>query len=250
MSTHVDRERTFHDQRFADPSVRANSVRRFYTINRSIKEHYRQLLLPGCAGTRVLEYGCGVNNLAVDLAKRGAEVVAIDISQVALETAAQVASAARVGSHITFQCMNAEVLAFNDNSFDIVCGTGILHHLNLEQALAEVVRILRTDGKAVFVEPLGHNVLINLYRRLTPAIRSPDEHPLRKADLDRLHHYFGSVRVSYYYLTALAATPFAGKPGFATLLSVLEQTDRVLLHLPLLRYQAWQVLIEVSQPLK
>jgi hypothetical protein len=46
-----------------------------------------------------------------------------------------------------------------------------------------MTKILQPKGKAIFIEPLGHNFLINLYRRLTPNIRSADEHPLLAKDL-------------------------------------------------------------------
>lgn len=42
----------------------------------------------------------------------------------------------------------------------------------------------------MFFEPLGHNLLINLYRRLTPELRTEDEHPLVACDLERLVNYF------------------------------------------------------------
>jgi ubiquinone/menaquinone biosynthesis C-methylase UbiE len=64
--------------------------------------------------------------------------------------------------------MNAEATTFPDNSFDLICGSSILHHLNLDKACAEIRRILRPDGGAVFIEPLGHNPLINMFRKLTP----------------------------------------------------------------------------------
>ena len=51
------------------------------------------------------------------------------------------------------------------NRFDIIYGTGILHHLNLKACLDEIERILKPGGKFVFIEPLGTNPVINLYRK-------------------------------------------------------------------------------------
>ena len=64
--------------------------------------------------------------------------------------------------------------------FDIVYGTGILHHLEINKCLNEIHRILKPDGNLLFVEPLGTNPLINLYRKFTPNSRSKDEHPFTK----------------------------------------------------------------------
>ena len=41
----------------------------------------------------------------------------------------------------------------------------------------EINKVLKDDGEMVFLEPLGTNPLINLYRKLTPKSRSVDEHP-------------------------------------------------------------------------
>ena len=42
-------------------------------------------------------------------------------------------------------------MSFADNSFDLICGTGILHHLDIHAAFHEISRTLRPDGIAVFV---------------------------------------------------------------------------------------------------
>ena len=55
---------------------------------------------------------------------------------------------------------NCEKTKFENNSFDIVYGTGILHHLQFNKCLDEIHRILKPNGSIVFVEPLGTNPLI------------------------------------------------------------------------------------------
>jgi hypothetical protein len=52
---------------------------------------------------------------------------------------------------------------------------------DLSLACSEIARVLRPGGPAIFVEPLGHNPLINAYRKRTPALRTVDEHPPTKA---------------------------------------------------------------------
>ena len=51
--------------------------------------------------------------------------------------------------------MDAEHTNFPDNSFDVVTGSAILHHLNIENCYQELHRILKKDGHAVFKEPMG-----------------------------------------------------------------------------------------------
>ena len=135
-------------------------------------------------------------------------------------------------------------MSFPDDHFDLVYGSAILHHLDLRAACREIARVLRPGGRAVFLEPLGHNVLINLYRRLTPAMRTVDEHPLRMADLDTIAEHFADTRVHYHVLTALAAVPLRTFPGAARLFRTLHAVDRALFRVPACRRQAWQVVIE------
>jgi SAM-dependent methyltransferase len=89
--------------------------------------------------------------------------------------------------------MNAEETAFADNSFDLICETEIFHHFNLNKACAEIRRILRPDACAVFIELLGHNPLVNLYRKLTPQIRSVDKHSLLVKDVSDIREQFVQV---------------------------------------------------------
>lgn len=243
MTNRLQREQDFHNQRFSEPSVRSQQVSRFYQLATSVQADYRRLIRTPTASW-ILEYGCGTANYAFDLAQNGTRVVGIDISAVALQLARQTTDKAEV----SFSQMNAEGLAMADNTFDLVCGTGILHHLDLEAALAEIARVLRPNGRAIFIEPLGHNIFINAFRRFTPNIRSQDEHPLLTDDLVLFHRYFGAVETRYYYFTTLALTPFVHLKLFPTLLKTAETVDKILFKLPFLQKQAWQILIQLSQP--
>ena len=67
--------------------------------------------------------------------------------------------------------------------------------------------MLAPGGWAAFVEPLGHNPLINAYRRRTPEMRTPDEHPLRVEDFVMAGDRFELVEVDYFNLLTLASVP-------------------------------------------
>ena len=251
ITPRVDREREFHDIRYADESVRRQQVSKFYSITDSITQAYQTQLLNNSQGSKIIEYGCGKGSCAFQLANNRAELVTgIDISPVAIEAAREQATAENLDANLEFEIMNAENLEFPPSSYDLICGSGILHHLDLSSATDSIVRTLKPDGKAIFLEPMGHNFLINLYRRLTPAIRTADEHPLLVKDLNQIKHKFKQSKISYFYLTSLAACFAAGKPGFKTLLRCCEAIDSVLLRLPVIKQQAWLVLIELEQPLK
>ncbi|MEL6930511.1 MAG: class I SAM-dependent methyltransferase [Cyanobacteria bacterium J06600_6] len=247
----LKREQEFHDRRFAEDTERQQKVGKFYQITKSIKQAKEKMLLDSSKGAKVIEYGCGTGSYAFDLAQQGAELVTgIDISSVAIEKARTVAIERGVEQNTSFEVMNAENLEFAPDSYDLICGSGILHHLDLDLAMDSIVKVLAADGKAVFLEPLGHNFLINLYRRLTPSIRSEDEHPLLAKDLANFKQRFHQVNIQYFYLTSLGASFLVGKPGFNLVLKSLELLDSALLKIPGIKRQAWMVLIELSEPIK
>jgi ubiquinone/menaquinone biosynthesis C-methylase UbiE len=250
LSERIQREKDFHDQRFANDANRQKKVKNFYRITTTVKQLYQQTLLQQSSTCRFLEYGCGTGSTAFDLARQGAKVAAIDISKTALDKEQEHALQQGLDKQMRFLLMNAESLAVQDNSFDIVYGSGILHHLSLAAGLRELQRVLPPTGTALFIEPMGHNLFINLFRSLTPAIRSRDEHPLLDKDIALMHRYFRQVHVHYFYFLSLVAAPFAMMPGFPAVLRWLESIDQFLFQATWFRKQAWIALIQLSEPIK
>jgi SAM-dependent methyltransferase len=239
-------ERRYYDRVFGN-DIRAKT-RKYYVIARTNEVFYRNFLAERCAGKDVLEYGCGLGNTAFFLASNKARVVGIDISEVAIQQAAEEAERRRTVS-VSFQVMDAEATTYSDNQFDIICGTGILHHLNLKAACTEMTRLLKPEGFGIFVEPLGHNPVIKLYRKLTPHLRTADEHPFQMTDLGLVSHYFDKVEMRYFHICTLLAVPFYRLGVFFTiLLQTLQLFDRLLFAVPYFRKYAWMIAIIVSKP--
>ena len=94
------------------------------------------------AGKKVLEIGCGTGEFTKRIAQTWADITAIDISPDLLEIARETTPNVNVRFHI----QNVENLDFEDGSFDVVIGSSILHHLNLDPALKEIYRVLRSGG--------------------------------------------------------------------------------------------------------
>jgi SAM-dependent methyltransferase len=243
-----EREADFHDRAFSD-EIRSDLWSKYYRVVRSSTDFHRRYVESHCEGAAVLEYGCGLTNQALFLADRGAtSVIGIDISAVAVERGNERARSGGYDS-VSYRVMDAEDMDFEDDSFDLVCGGGILHHLDVSRAYSELSRVLRPSGSAIFVEPLGHNPLINHFRDRTPELRTPDEHPLLMADLQAAEEFFGTVRARFFHLSGLAAVPFRRLSGFRRIVAALDAVDRVLFRLvPPIRKHAWQVAIEFTRP--
>jgi len=242
------KEKVFHDKAFSE-GTRDRAVK-FYTSVSKSRDFYDDFLRSHCLQKDVLEYGCGPGYEALFIAKSASSVTGIDISDTAIEQAKEMARQEQI-TNATFRAMDAEAMDFSDESFDLICGMGILHHLDLDKSLSEIARTLRPGGKAIFIEPLGHNPFINLYRKITPNLRTEDEHPLLAKDLKSMQSYFSKIEPHYFHFHSIMAVPFRKLPGYTLLLKTLDAADRALFKLfPFARKYAWQVVIVLSHPVK
>lgn len=134
-------------------------------------------------GKVVLDYGCGPGYTTKRLLENGAlHVTGMDVSEGEIEAARARAQRDGLADRAEFFVGDAHATGFPDDSFDLVIGQSILHHLDIRVALTEIRRVLKPGGSAVFLEPLAHNPLLRLGRALTPGGRTPDEHPLTERD--------------------------------------------------------------------
>ncbi|UGS35022.1 class I SAM-dependent methyltransferase [Capillimicrobium parvum] len=100
---------------------------------------------------RSLEIGAGTGYFSLNLVQAGIvrEAVATDISPGMLDTLR--ANAQRLGLDVETVACDAEALPFADDSFDLVFGHAVLHHLpHLDVAFSEFLRVLRPGGTFVF----------------------------------------------------------------------------------------------------
>lgn len=100
---------------------------------------------------RVLELGSGTGFFSINLRLAGVvdSVHLSDVSPGMLEVATRNAAAA--GLEMEGSVADAEALPFPDDSFDLVIGHAVIHHIpDVEKALTEVIRVLRPGGRFVF----------------------------------------------------------------------------------------------------
>lgn len=236
----IRREKAFHNERFAEDNREAQD--KYYEAIAHLNARMTSLICEAVAGKDVLEYGCAQGGASLQFAPLARSIHGIDISDVAIGQA-QAAAAARGTTNATFSVADAMETGIADDSFDTIFGSGIIHHLDTERSLRELHRLLRPGGVAIFKEPLGENVAINMYRRATPDARTVDEHPLLRGDFAIARSIFKDVELDFHGLFAIGAVPFRKTRLFRPLLSALSAIDRAALRVPGLRWQAWYVLM-------
>ena len=96
----------------------------------------------------VLEIGVGCGSHAQLLAQHSRSFTGIDLTEYAVEATTR--RMREFGLEASILRMNAEQLAFNDNSLDFIWTWGVIHHSpNTPRILKEMHRVLRPGGRAV-----------------------------------------------------------------------------------------------------
>jgi SAM-dependent methyltransferase len=121
-------------------------------------------------GMQVLDVACGTGNVAIPAARKGAQVIGVDIAANLLEQARQ--RAAAEGLTIRFEEGDAEQLAFPDASFDIVTSMfGAMFAPRPDHVARELMRVCRPGGVVAMANwtPQGFvGKVFDLTRRYAP----------------------------------------------------------------------------------
>jgi SAM-dependent methyltransferase len=172
-----------------------NTMRAERYLDQKVEEYAR--------GKDILDFGCYDGWMIPRFAAmQPASITGVDISQAGIDIAIQ-----KYGNLAKFYCGDAHATPFADNSFDLVVGRSILHHLNFELGLKEVARITRPGGHIVFTEPLYDNPAAKIMRALTPKARTEDEKPLSAEQIHFADNFFGGK--SEHFFINLISTPLA-----------------------------------------
>jgi len=246
-------EAQFHDAQANDIDRQQDKGRqdgnlKYYSVTEHSNDYIRNWLRENVPGKVFLDYACGEGEAAVDAAKLGAALsIGMDISRGRLVLATQSAQEAGVGDKTVFLQGDCENTGLPENSIDVILCSGMLHHLDLSYAFPELRRILKPGGVVLAAEALGYNPLIQLYRMLTPKLRTDWEkrHILRLRDVRFARRFFNVRNVRYWHLFSLLAVPWRRTPLFRAALTIGNAFDRVALRIPPICYMAWQFTFEM-----
>jgi ubiquinone/menaquinone biosynthesis C-methylase UbiE len=165
---------------------------------------------------RTLEIGAGTGYFTLNLLRAGLieDAVATDISQGMLDSLS--VNADRLGLKVETVRAEAERLPFPDDSFDLVFGHAVLHHLpDLHASFAELYRVLRPGGMIAFCgEPSRYGDRLASYPKRAGIRTAPLWRALMRVDerqngdtseeVLEHHHLEGSVDVHAFTPAQLA----------------------------------------------
>ena len=211
-------------------------------------------LTKNCQDKKVLDYGCGNGIHSVFLAKQGAKMIGIDLSEPLLRIAKKRAKQEGVEDKTDFLLMDCEELKFPDNSFDIIFDGGTFSSLDVKKAYPKLARVLKPTGFLVGIETFGHNPLTNFKRKINKLrgkrTKWAAEHILKMKDIDLAKNYFHRVEIRFFHLVSWIIFPFLNIKGAKFLLKFFEAIDKILFGLPFLRKYAFKIVFIFSQPKK
>lgn len=231
-------EAAFHDARVDDDCRKLGyayaSVRDVHGFN-DVPPEYRN--------RSVLELGCFRGNRARALAMgdfRGS-YTGIDISPAAIDHCTGLG----LPANFRFRVDNANTLdTIGDGEVDYAFGDGVLHHLDLACLAPALARKLSPDGCARFIEPAQGNLLLRAFRKLTPKLRTPDEHPFDGASIELLQRHF-RVSIVHEALLRPWLPMLCFNAGWS--IAAARWLDRRLLRYRFFQRQAWLLLIELRK---
>ncbi len=127
-------------------------------------------------GRRVLDVGCGNGYVLSRYAREGAQVYGVDLTETGIVLCRRRFALSDLRG--AFAVGSAEDLPYPDQTFDLVCSMGVLHHTpDTHKAVDEIFRVLKPGGRLIVM--LYHrnsaNFRVNLFLRRMIQFRSLQE---------------------------------------------------------------------------
>jgi ubiquinone/menaquinone biosynthesis C-methylase UbiE len=244
----------YYDCVWSSPDKEISTRLRFQTSCRK----FALECLGDLKGKKILEIGPGQGQETLLFAKEGAQVYALDISSKSLKFIKSLSGVqysvpdvesneqtAKDTGQINFIHANAEQLPFKGETFDRVFAQTMLMHTDALQIAKECARILRSGGKAVFMEPLKGNPLLYVYRNVFSPFKFTFPRYIGLKEGEQMGRYFKMYLHREFYLTALVGISVNTKKAlYQKIKQNLERIDNWLMQrLPPLRALCWMTVM-------
>jgi ubiquinone/menaquinone biosynthesis C-methylase UbiE len=127
---------------------------------------------------KILEIGCGIGSIVVELARQGYDITGSDISHEAI------AYGLKKYGDIKLEVQAAETLQYENETFDIVLSFDLFEHITqIDRHISEVFRVLRPGGYCMFQTPNKYsNIIFETlqtrtlqWRHYHPSLHSPGQ---------------------------------------------------------------------------
>lgn len=160
-------------------------------------EHYSDIISQ--SGT-ILDFGCGWGEKTESFRRTGIKAFGIDVDKNKIKLAKQ-----NYGN-CCFQVAKGESLPFQENYFDGLFSCSTLQYVNVQSALKEIKRVLKSKGKAVLIENLAGNPVALCFRYLHRILNikygkylTPQKH-LDFRTIEELKFYFDICDMKFFNL--------------------------------------------------
>jgi SAM-dependent methyltransferase len=260
------REAAFHDGWASSTQLSDVLVRECFEAPTALENQFILSRIGPLAGKKLLDLGAGLGESSVYFALQGARVTTVDISRQMVEMALNLGK--KFGVSIEGIVSSAEDLELPASTYDIIYVANTIHHVHNRSALfKQMSNALKPGGMFFSYDPLAYNPLINVYRRMATAVRTPDEMPLSKADIELARRYFSGVQHREFWISTLIlflkyylvdrVHPNQDRywkrilketPDQLRWWTPLRVLDRFLTRVPLVRWLAWNVVIWGQKP--
>ncbi len=191
---------------------------------------------------KIMDLGCGSGNFTKKLPLLSDQVYGCDISPKSIERANY------LYPKINFSVQDIENLSFENDFFDVVIFSGVLHHFDdLNKPLLEAKRILKKDGLIFSYDPNLKNPFFWLLRRKSSWFYSKEgvtenEEPLKKTEIEKIMQFHNFKKIEVYGISNMPMKSIADKK-LSSFITLYNCADYLLNIIPLLRNSIGSFLI-------
>jgi ubiquinone/menaquinone biosynthesis C-methylase UbiE len=148
----------------------------------------------------LVDIGAGSGYIAVEMAKRGAYVIACDLTFASLLKLNKTVSNLKIRNKVLLICCDAQYLSIKSKIVDFITSNAVLEHLSKEkEAIREIDRVSRKDTGLMITVPLKYKYLHPLFM-LINYIHDKRIGHLRRYDKDEIKQKFQNwEEISCYY---------------------------------------------------